>query len=148
MNSNLFFKKKKIKISKIFPNIIFQNNFVIENIKSLSQAKKNDLTFFDSIKYKNDASTSRAGACITTDKLKGHLGKKVQIIVVKSVLFELAKALKQIYPLADIDYPDLTLKNADSKKFKTAVCFFCTILPQANDEILILFTKSILFESR
>ena len=119
MNSNLFFKKKKINISKIFPNISFQNKFIIENIKSLSQAKKNDLTFFDSIKYKNDASSSKAGACITTDKLKGYLEKKVQIIVVKSVLFELAKVLKQIYPLADIDYPDLTLKTANSKKFKT-----------------------------
>ena len=33
----------------------------------------------------------------------------------KSVLFEIAKLLKKIYPDADIDYPDLSLKNQIKK---------------------------------
>ena len=52
MNSNFFFKKKNIKINQIFSNIKFEKNFIINDIKSLQEAKKNDLTFFDSIKYK------------------------------------------------------------------------------------------------
>ena len=43
---------------------------------------------------------------------------KVQKIIVKNVLLELAKALKAIYPLADVDYPDLSLKNPNNKSFK------------------------------
>ena len=35
-----------------------------------------------------------------------------------SFLFDLAKALKAVYPLADIDYPDLTLKSPTKKNFK------------------------------
>ena len=49
-------------------------------------------------------------------ELQSFIPKKVQIIVVKNVLFELAKALKSIYPFADVDYPDLTLKKSSNKK--------------------------------
>ena len=41
----------------------------------------------------------------------GYLPKNVTSIVVNSVLFELAKLIKELYPDADIDYPDLTLKT-------------------------------------
>ena len=37
--------------------------------------------------------------------------------MVKNVLFELAKVLKKLYPLADIDHPDLSLKKPSKKKF-------------------------------
>ena len=46
--------------------------------------------FFDSIKYKDIASTTKAGFCITTDKLKMYLPTACTKIVVKSVLFEVA----------------------------------------------------------
>ena len=39
-------------------------------------------------------------------------------ILVKNVLFELAKVLKKIYPTADVDYPDYTLKKATNKNLK------------------------------
>ena len=39
-------------------------------------------------------------------------------IVVKNVLFELARIAKLIYPLSDIDYPDLSLKKITQNKFK------------------------------
>jgi UDP-3-O-[3-hydroxymyristoyl] glucosamine N-acyltransferase len=71
------------------------------------------------MKYKSFASSSKASFCITTSKLERFLPKNIDKIIVKSVLFELAKALKLIYPEADIDYPDLTLKQPLKKKFKS-----------------------------
>ena len=78
--------------------------------RPLIVAEKHDISFFDSIKYKDDAKKTKAGACITTDKLQNLLPKSVQIIV-KNVLYQLANTLSKIYSDADIDYPDFTLKS-------------------------------------
>ena len=118
MEENLFFKKKKIKLNQIFPKSKIKSNFIVRDIKPLSSAKKNDLTFLESSKYKDFSIKTNASACLTTEKLKVFIPTKVQVIIVKNVLYELAKALKLIYPLADIDYPDLSLKTPSSKKYK------------------------------
>ena len=118
MSSNIFFKKKNININKIFLEKNLKKNFIINDIKPLQFARNSDLTFFDSIKYKSNAIKTKASACITTDKLEKYLPKNVQRIIVKNVLFELAKTLKLIFPLADIDYPDLSLINPTKKKYK------------------------------
>jgi UDP-3-O-[3-hydroxymyristoyl] glucosamine N-acyltransferase len=118
MNSNLFFLKKKIKISNIFPKIKIDKNFIVHEVKSLQFAEENDLTFFDSIKYKLPAANTRGSACITTEKLEKFLPQKVKRILVKNVLLELALALKKVYPYSDIDYPDLSLKQAKIKNHK------------------------------
>ena len=70
MSSNVFFKRNKIKINNIFPNINLSKNFDINDIKPLPLAKKNDLTFFDSIKYQFDAIKTKGSACITTKRLE------------------------------------------------------------------------------
>ena len=118
MNSNFFFKKKKIKINEIFPNLKLKKNFIVENIRPLKLAKQGDVTFFDNIKYRAEADNTKASACITTKKLESLLPKKVVIILAQNVLYELAVALKKIYPNADIDYPDLSLKTPSKKNFK------------------------------
>ncbi len=115
--SSSFFLKKKIKIKEIFPNKKIKNNFFINDVKSLSSAKKNDLTFFDSIKYRMSATQTKAKTCITTLELEKYLPSEVEKIVVKNVLSELARVLKKIYPIADIDHPDLTLKKPNKKKY-------------------------------
>ena len=46
MNSNFFFKKKKIKINEIFPNLKLKKNFIVENIKPLNLAKEYFLLLF------------------------------------------------------------------------------------------------------
>ena len=117
MSSN-FFKKKKLNIKTVFKKHVFNKNFIINDVKPLHSANKNDLTFFDSIKYKSIAIKTKAGACITTEKLKSFLPKNVDIIIVKNVLFELAIILKKIYPLSDIDYPDFSVKKPNKKKHK------------------------------
>ena len=117
MKLPVFFKKEKsISINKIFPKV--KSNVKINNIATLNKSKKFDLTFFDSIKYKSFALKTKASFCITTEKLEKFLPSSIEKIIVKKVLFELAKALKIIYPSADIDYPDKSLKSAIKTNMK------------------------------
>ena len=119
MNSNFFFKKKNYRLSKIFSSSKLEKDFIINDVKPLYLAKKNDLTFFDSIRYQNQAINTKASACITTNKLEKLLPKNVEKIIVKNVLVALANALKKIYPSADIDYPDFSVKHPSKNKFKS-----------------------------
>ena len=120
MKSEIFFKKNKnYNIEKLFPNLKFDKSFKFNEIKSLNNSKKFDLTFFDSVKYKSQALNTKASYCITTSKLQHFLPTKVVKIVVKNVLYELAKLLKKIYPDADIDYPDFSLKLASKYKYQS-----------------------------
>ena len=116
METNFFFKKKNIKINKIFPGI--KLNFKVNNIKPLHLASNGDVSFFDSLKYKENASKTKASICITTKKFVSFLPKKTEKIIVKNVLLELARVLKIVYPDADIDYPDLSLKKPTNVNFK------------------------------
>ena len=117
MNSN--FLKKKITIKKIFPEVKFQNDFIIQDIKPLTSANQNDISFFDSLKYKEDALNTKASVCITTETLSKFLPKSTYPVLVKNVLLELAKTLKKLYPKADIDYPDFTLKKPSARIYKS-----------------------------
>ena len=119
MKSNIFFKKKNISLNKIFPKHKIKQKFVIDSIRPLIFAKENDISFFDSIKYKDDISKTKVSVCITSTKLEKFLPDKITKIVVKNVLFELARVIKLIYPSSDIDYPDLTLKKPNNKKYKS-----------------------------
>ena len=119
MLSIVFFKKKSCLINTLFSDLKSKKNIKINNVKTLKKSKKFDLTFFDSIKYKSHASITKASYCITTKKLEKFLPKGVEKIIVKNVLFELAKVLKKMYPDADIDYPDLSLKSPTRNKYKS-----------------------------
>ena len=120
MHKITFFKKKQnCTISNLFPGLKFKKNNKINHIKPLDKSEKFDLTFFDSIKYKSKATNTKASYCLTTEKLEKFLPKGVEKIIVKNVLFELAKVLKKIYPDADIDYPDLSLKLPNKNKYKS-----------------------------
>ena len=119
MKSKIFFKKKKISIEKLFPNLIFKEKIRIDNVKPLISSSFNDLTFLDSIRYKLFAQKTKAGYCLTTKKLEKFLPKTTNKIIVNNVLLELCKILKKLYPDADVDYPDWTLKLPNKKKYKT-----------------------------
>ena len=117
---NFYKKKKNFFLEELFSNInIKKKQQQVINVKTLDKAKKFELTFFDSIKYKNSALNTKASYCITTDNLVKFLPKKINKIIVKNVLFELAAVLKKFYPDADIDFPDLSLKLSSKIKFKS-----------------------------
>ena len=118
MKSNIFFKKKNIKFNDLFPKEKYKFNFKVNDIKPLNLAKKNEITFFDTVKYKNLASQTKASACITTQKLKQYLPNNICKIIVKNVLFELARTVKILYPDSDVDYPDLLLKKPAKSNHK------------------------------
>ena len=105
----MFFKKKKISLKKLYPKLRFKNNLIINGIRPLKSAKKDELSFFDSLKYKEEAHLTKSQICITTQKLANFLPQKVNKIIVKNVLHELSQVIKKIYINADIDYPDETL---------------------------------------
>ena len=116
MAENIFFKSKgPFKLNVLFPNK--RNNLIIKDIKTLDQAKKTDITFFDSLNYKDLAIKTKAGCCITKESLQHLLPNSCEIVCVKSVLLELAKVTCKFYPNADIDYPDLTIKKPSKSKF-------------------------------
>ena len=113
-----FFEKKSYKIADLFPKTKFKNNKIVSNIKSLKFAKKNELTFFDSIKYKSLALNTQASFCLTTNNLEKFLPKNTEKIIVKNVLFELAVTLSKVFPKSDIDFPDLTVKKPQKNNYK------------------------------
>ena len=118
MSETSFFKKRKFKISEIFPNKKFNTDFIINDIKPLHSASKKDISFFDSLVYKNDLDHTNCGICITSFNLEKYLPEKIPRILVKNVLFELSRILKKIYPEADVDYPDLSLKTIKKNQYK------------------------------
>ena len=118
MGKNIFFVKKNISISKLFPKHKFKKNFNVEEIKPLKTARKKDLTFFDTIEYKEIAQKTKASACITNNRLEKYLPKETERIIVENVLYELAKSLKKIYVDSDIDHFDSTLKTPKKNQFK------------------------------
>ena len=119
MSSKNFFLKKELYISKLFPKEKFKNNIIIKSVKPLDKAHVGDLSFYDLKKYKDKAINTKASFCITTKKLIADLPKKTIKIIVNNVLLELSRVTKLIYPYADIDYPDISLKPFTKAKYKT-----------------------------
>ncbi len=117
MSKNFFFESKgPFKLNILFPDHSTSKTN-IKDVKTLDKAGKFDLTFFDSLNYKDLAKNTKAGCCITKENLKNYLPKTCEVISVKSVLFELARVTSKFYPFADIDYPDNSLKKPKNTKF-------------------------------
>ena len=118
MSKNIFFEQKgPFLLSEIFDKINIKKKIKISDIKSLNEAGKSDLTFFESVNYINLAKSTEAVCCLTTNKLKIYLPATCQPIIVKNVLFELCKVTRKFYPSADIDTPDASLKKPPKFKY-------------------------------
>ena len=82
MSDNFFFKNKgPFSIKKIVETcggelpLEVDSNIKIQNIIDLFRAKENEITFFNSIKYKEKSLKSKATACITSKDLTKSLPK-------------------------------------------------------------------------
>ena len=118
MNENRFFESKgPFIISEIFLDKKFQELIKIFDIKTLDQASKSDLTFFDSLVYLEKSKKTKAKFCLTTEKLKKYLPSSCEPIVVKNVLYELCRVTKKFYPDADVDSQDQSLKPPNKALF-------------------------------
>ena len=118
MSKNIFFEQSgPFLLSEIDKSIHYNKDIKIHDIKTLNQATHLDITFFDSVAYKDLAFSTKAVCCLTTDDLKKHLPKSCFPVIVKSVLYDLATVTKKFYLYADIDYPDHTLNKPTELDF-------------------------------
>ena len=81
-------------------------NKIQNDIKTLDKAGVNDLTFFDSIKYKDLAASTKASYCITTLKLEKFISIKSKKIIVKTGLLKkkLQSFIDLIFTTKKINY--------------------------------------------
>ena len=118
MVSNQFFVKKgPYPLKEIIKAINCSNNhsnikdFDIYGVESLDNAKENDMTFLNSSRYKDVSLKTKAAACITTSNLSKFLPNKCIKLNVKNILLAVTQVSKMFYPDADLDYPDVNLKD-------------------------------------
>ena len=88
-------------------------NLKIHGIESLVNANDKDITFFNSVRYKDLSIKTEAVACITSSNLLNFLPTNCIKLNVKNVLFALTTVSKLFYPNADIDKPDEHLLSSN-----------------------------------
>ena len=118
MSEKFFFKRKgPFKLNDLFKEQSTLSNDLYSDINTLEKASAGEITFFDSIIYKDLSLKTKSKICITTEKLKSFLPETCKPIIVKNVLYELAKILSMFYDNADIDYPDMTLTAPNKSNY-------------------------------
>ncbi len=137
---NQFFKKRKsVYFYDILKDLNIKNkknykNLLINNIQNLDQAKKNDITFFHSQKYKDQLIRTRSNFVITTSILSKHIQKPKIKLIVENVLISVAKITNSFYPSSlNDDFEDKLIK-IDKKNF-TNVKFGSNVLLGENVKI-------------
>ena len=139
--TNHFFKNSgPFKIDKLLSlsNIINQDNFKkfkITDIKDLSSARNNDITFFHSKKYEHSASKTKALFCITTNSLSKILPNNCNKIIVENVLITTAMITKTFYPNSVTDDFDFNVKEINKTIYKKKVTFGKNVLIGKNVKI-------------
>ena len=123
MSTNQFFEKKgPFPLKEIVKTIGSKSpleilgNLEIHSFKPLNFASENDMTFLNSIKYKELSLKTKAIACITSSNLSRFLPEKCIKLDVKNVLFAVTQVTKMFYPRADIDFLDENLLNSENIK--------------------------------
>tara|TARA_B100000579_G_scaffold437896_1_gene469752 strand:+ start:3951 stop:4949 length:999 start_codon:yes stop_codon:yes gene_type:complete len=142
--NEFFFKKGPFALDELIKSIdtvkVFDGDNggseKIHGVESLDKATSSNITFLNSSRYKEYSLKTKALACITSSNLSTFLPKKCKKIIVKNVLLEMNKIMKQFYPNADIDYPDSNLVNSkDLKKLYADVFFGTNVLIGKNVKI-------------
>ncbi len=124
-NNPFFYNKGPFKLAELVKSFIEKNNTIksglkkeILDIKNLSDANENHITFFHSLKYKNDVKKTKAFACITKKELAKFIPDSCIKIVVGNVLLETAKVTTKFYPdsiidnnIYDVNFTDNFSKN-------------------------------------
>jgi len=122
---NPFFKLRKniqlfdlLKILKIKPTKNYKNN-KIENIKTLDQASKNDITFLHTSKYKELLKTTKSNFVLTSLNLSNLVPKSKVKIVIPNVLLNVAKLTDYFYPgSANEQFENKFINNNKFNKYK------------------------------
>jgi len=105
------------------------------DIKDLSSANINCISFFHSKKYKTFAQNTKATFCITSENLKDQIREDCIILVVKNVLLAVAKVTKIFYPDSVNDEFDNSVCLISKTKFKDTVKYGQNVLVGQNVKI-------------
>ena len=95
-------------------------DYKIYGVNSLESANVNEMTFLNSLKYKDFSLKTKALACITSPSFSKFLPKKCIKINVRNILFAVTQVTKMFYPNSDVDYPDKKLSDSSKLKKKYA----------------------------
>ncbi len=93
-------------------------NDLINDVRDLSTADKDDLTFFHSKKYHLEASKTKASYCITLHNLGNYLPKNCKPIFVENVLYTLSQITSKFYPDSINDDFDNSVQNIEKLDLK------------------------------
>ena len=117
---NIFFKKKNnIKINDILQSLNIKKlnkNFLVNDIREIDEAGKNDITFFSSLKYLDSINKTKSKLVITNKKFYNFIPKKIRIFEVNNILLSVAKITSIFYPNALDDDFDLDVNPINKKK--------------------------------
>ncbi len=139
--TNIFFKNNgPLKLEHIYKILKIKTDKNTKNIKffdiaDLNSASKRDITFFHSNKYSQQASLTKAAACITNKNLQHILPKMCEKIIVENVLISTAKITEIFYPDSINDDFDNSVKEISKTKFKNKVKFGKNVLVGTNVKI-------------
>ena len=137
IKNKFFLKKNNIYLSDIY-NVLgkkqTKENIKINNISDLDTASKNDISFFNSLKYTDILKKSKAIYVITNEKYIRLINKYCKPIAVKHVLKSVSIVTKLFYPEALNDSVDFLVKKPNKNNFKN-VKFGCNVLIGENVNI-------------
>ena len=112
-----------------------ENDFEIDDIKDLTSAGNNDITFYHSKRYKDVAEKTRARCCLTTKKLEDDLPSSLKKITVKNVLISTAFVTEKFYPNSINDKFDTTANLIEISPYKDKVLYGKNVLIGTNVKI-------------
>ena len=120
--NNIFFKKKKyLYLSDILKKLGQKKSVkkeIIKNICDLTNANKDDISFFNSQRYLELLKKTKSKYIITEKKYEKIVKNYSKPIIVKNVFKSVAFITKLFYPLSLNDIMDLKVKVYDQNKFK------------------------------
>lgn len=91
ISKTIFSEKKKFPKKKII------------NVSNLSASNKNEITFFDNLKYINELKKTKASFCLVKKKFESYLGKNCIPIISENPLLDFIIISKLFYPESDND---------------------------------------------
>ena len=121
INNNFFKKKKYLKLSLICRELNIKKSIKDLNINSiidLENAKKNDISFFNSLKYDYLLKKTKANFVISEKKYENLVKKYSHPLIVENTLKSVAIITKLFYPNSLNDAIDFDLKKSSSKNYK------------------------------
>ena len=128
MTNPFFLNHGPIKISEILKllnlnEILLDKDFELNDIKDLNNAQINNISFFNSKKYKEFAKNTKASLCITTESLKSELPTSCIPLIVENVLLSVSKITSMFYPDAVNDDFDNSIIDISETDFNDKVIY-------------------------